>query len=64
MILWLVAAALAAAIAALAWNARRYARWANAKWPPQGRFVEIPGNHMSAVMRPELGDAIAEFLAA
>jgi pimeloyl-ACP methyl ester carboxylesterase len=31
---------------------------------PQGRFVEIPGNHMSAVMRPELGDAIVEFLAA
>lgn len=31
---------------------------------PDGRFVEIPGNHMSAVMRPELGDAIADFLAA
>ena len=31
---------------------------------PNGRFVEIPGNHMSAVTRPELGDAIAEFLAA
>ena len=31
---------------------------------PDGRFVEIPGNHMSAVTRPELGDAIAEFLAA
>lgn len=30
---------------------------------PDGRFVEIPGNHMSAVMRPELGDAIVEFLA-
>jgi pimeloyl-ACP methyl ester carboxylesterase len=30
---------------------------------PDGRFVEIPGNHMSAVMRPELGEAIAEFLA-
>lgn len=31
---------------------------------PDGSFVEIPGNHMSAVTRPELGDAIAEFLAA
>jgi pimeloyl-ACP methyl ester carboxylesterase len=30
---------------------------------PDGRFVEIPGNHMSAVTRPELGDAIAAFLA-
>lgn len=30
---------------------------------PYGLFVEIPGNHMSAVTRPELGDAIAEFLA-
>jgi pimeloyl-ACP methyl ester carboxylesterase len=29
---------------------------------PHGRFVEIPGNHMSAVTRPELGQAIAEFL--
>jgi pimeloyl-ACP methyl ester carboxylesterase len=26
------------------------------------RFVEIPGNHMSAVTRPELGKAIASFL--
>jgi pimeloyl-ACP methyl ester carboxylesterase len=31
---------------------------------PQGRFVEIPGNHMSAVTHHELGEAIAEFLAA
>ena len=31
---------------------------------PQGRFVEIPGTHMSAVVHHELGDAIAEFLAA
>ena len=31
---------------------------------PQGRFVEVPGNHMSAVTRPELGRAIARFLAA
>lgn len=30
---------------------------------PHGRFVEIPGNHMSAVTKPELGQAIAEFLA-
>ena len=31
---------------------------------PDGRLVEIPGNHMSAVIKPELGQAIAEFLAA
>lgn len=31
---------------------------------PQGRFVQIPGNHMSAVTRPELGDAIVSFLTA
>ena len=30
---------------------------------PDGRYVEVPGNHMSAVTRPELGRAIAEFLA-
>lgn len=30
---------------------------------PQGEFRSIPGNHMSAVMRPELGQAIADFLA-
>jgi pimeloyl-ACP methyl ester carboxylesterase len=30
---------------------------------PHGQFREIPGNHMSAVLRPELGEAIAEFLA-
>ncbi len=29
-----------------------------------GAFVEVPGNHMSAVTRPELGTAIADFLAA
>jgi pimeloyl-ACP methyl ester carboxylesterase len=28
------------------------------------RFVEIPGNHMSAVVRPELGTAIRDFLLA
>ncbi|MEO6635094.1 MAG: alpha/beta fold hydrolase, partial [Allosphingosinicella sp.] len=27
------------------------------------RFVEVPGNHMNAVTRPELGLAIADFLA-
>jgi len=31
---------------------------------PQGCFVEVPGNHMSAVTRPELGRAMADFLAA
>ncbi|MFN3944437.1 MAG: alpha/beta fold hydrolase [Allosphingosinicella sp.] len=30
---------------------------------PQGRYVEVPGNHMSAVIKPELGRAIADFLA-
>ncbi len=29
---------------------------------PDGRFVEVPGNHMSAVTKPKLGRAIAEFL--
>lgn len=31
---------------------------------PDARFVEIPGNHMSAVTRAELGDAIVSFLTA
>jgi pimeloyl-ACP methyl ester carboxylesterase len=31
---------------------------------PQGRFVEVPGNHMSSVTKPELGRAMADFLAA
>ena len=31
---------------------------------PNARYVEIPGNHMSAVTRPELGAAIRDFLAA
>lgn len=31
---------------------------------PQAIFREIPGNHMSAVTKPELGQAIADFLAA
>lgn len=30
---------------------------------PHGTHRVIPGNHMSAVTRPELGDAMAEFLA-
>ena len=30
---------------------------------PQGIYVEIPGNHMSAVTKPDLGVAIADFLA-
>lgn len=30
---------------------------------PHGVFREVPGNHMSAVTRPELGQAIAAFLA-
>jgi pimeloyl-ACP methyl ester carboxylesterase len=31
---------------------------------PDATFVEVPGNHMSAVTRPDLGQAIADFLAA
>jgi len=30
---------------------------------PNARYVEIPGNHMSAVAKPDLGRAIADFLA-
>jgi pimeloyl-ACP methyl ester carboxylesterase len=30
---------------------------------PLGRYESVPGNHMSAVTRPELGRAIADFLA-
>jgi pimeloyl-ACP methyl ester carboxylesterase len=33
-----------------------------AKLLPQGSYVEIPGNHMSAVVKPEFGKAIANFL--
>ena len=33
-----------------------------AKLLPDGHFVEVPGNHMSAVTKPELGRAIADFL--
>lgn len=31
---------------------------------PEARYVEIPGNHMSAVVKPELGQAIVDFLTA
>jgi pimeloyl-ACP methyl ester carboxylesterase len=31
---------------------------------PDGRYVEVPGNHMSAVTKPELGRAMADFLTA
>jgi pimeloyl-ACP methyl ester carboxylesterase len=31
---------------------------------PNGRLIDIPGNHMSCVTKPELGRAIADFLAA
>ena len=30
---------------------------------PDGRYIEVPGGHMSAVVKPELGRAIAGFLA-
>jgi len=30
---------------------------------PNATFVEVPGNHMSAVTKPDLGKAIADFLA-
>jgi pimeloyl-ACP methyl ester carboxylesterase len=31
---------------------------------PDGQYAVVPGNHMSAVTRPELGEAIADFLRA
>lgn len=31
---------------------------------PNGRYVEIPGNHMNAVTRKELGQAMVDFLTA
>ena len=31
---------------------------------PDGRYIEVPGGHMSSVVKPELGQAIAGFLAA
>ncbi|TCP32872.1 alpha/beta fold hydrolase [Sphingomonas sp. BK235] len=30
---------------------------------PNARYAELPGNHMSAVTKPELGQAIADFVA-
>jgi len=30
---------------------------------PDGRFISVPGNHMSAVLRPELSQAMVDFLA-
>ena len=30
---------------------------------PNAQYVAVPGNHMSAVTKPELGRAIADFLA-
>jgi pimeloyl-ACP methyl ester carboxylesterase len=29
---------------------------------PRGRYYETPGNHMSAVVKPELGEAMRDFL--
>ncbi len=31
---------------------------------PDARYVEVPGGHMTAVVKPELGAAMADFLAA
>ncbi|WP_374943372.1 alpha/beta fold hydrolase [Sphingomonas sp.] len=31
---------------------------------PDARYVEVPGGHMSSVVKPELGQAMADFLAA
>lgn len=31
---------------------------------PDARYIETPGGHMSAVVKPELGQAISDFLAA
>ena len=31
---------------------------------PRARYAEVPGNHMSAVTRPELRVTITDFLAA
>jgi pimeloyl-ACP methyl ester carboxylesterase len=31
---------------------------------PQGQYVEVPGNHMSAVTKAELGQAMLRFVAA
>lgn len=29
---------------------------------PDGRYIEVPGNHMNSVTKPELGEAIGQFL--
>ncbi|HMT41245.1 MAG TPA: alpha/beta fold hydrolase [Sphingorhabdus sp.] len=29
---------------------------------PQGRLISVPGNHMSAVIKPELGEVIRDYL--
>ena len=29
---------------------------------PQGELIPVPGNHMSAVVKPDLGQAIRDFL--
>lgn len=29
---------------------------------PDGRYIEVPGNHMNSVTKPELGEAIVRFL--
>jgi pimeloyl-ACP methyl ester carboxylesterase len=31
---------------------------------PDARYVEVPGNHMSVVTKPDFGRAIADFLSA
>ena len=31
---------------------------------PEARYIEVPGTHMGSVTKPELGSAIADFLAA
>ena len=33
-----------------------------AEMPPRGELITIPGNHMSAVTKPDLGTAMLEFL--
>jgi hypothetical protein len=31
---------------------------------PHGDFIEVPGNHMNAVTRKEMGQAMVDFLTA
>nr|WP_228275287.1 alpha/beta fold hydrolase [Sphingosinithalassobacter tenebrarum] len=35
-----------------------------AAWLPEGKYVVVPGNHMSAIVNADFGEAIADFLAA